>query len=101
MKIFNSHIDRLEKDIALQEERFEDAQAHHVKTSKEQQEKLANFRDLLAASELQVKQLQKPPSQAEVLAQFARGAETLGPGFDYSQCVWHRCFHPYEFGPGH
>ena len=72
MEIISGHIARLEKDIALQEERFDDVQAHHVKTLAEQQEKLAKFRDLLAAAELQVKQLEKPPSQATLLTELAK-----------------------------
>ena len=72
MVIFSGHIARLEKDIALQEKRFDDVQAHHVKTLAEQQEKLAKFRDLLAAAEQQVKQLEKPPSQASLLAELAK-----------------------------
>ena len=59
MEIFSGHIARLEKDIALQEERFDDVQAHHVKT-------------LADAAEMQVKQFEKPPSQATLLAELAQ-----------------------------
>ena len=68
MKI-REHINKLERSILAQEEDFAQIQCDHVKTLWEKQERLASFRDLLAAAQLQSKQLEKPATQAEVLVE--------------------------------
>ena len=77
MKIFNEHINKFEKSISTQEEDLAQIQCDHVKTLREKQERLASFRDLLATAEFQSKQLEKPPTQADVLLELVRVQKLL------------------------